>query len=71
MSGLDSMRCGTVGAGKKAPDGGPGVTLGTGAGARFGGAGIGAVSETMGTLGDDSGVLKGVGTAQSKIVARC
>ena len=44
------MRFGTVGAGKMAPGGGPGVTLGTGAGARVGGAGIGAVRETMGTL---------------------
>ena len=63
--------CGTVGAGEKAPGGGPGVTLGTGVVARFGGSGIGAVRETMGTLGDEAGVLKGVGTAQSKMVARC
>ena len=56
---------------KKAPGGGPGVTLRTGAGTRVCGAGIGAVGETMGTLGDESGVLKGVGTARSKIVAMC
>ena len=69
MSG--SLRCVTVEAGKKAPGDGPGVTLGNGAGARVGGAGIGAVRETMGTLGDEAGVLKGVGTARSKMVARC
>ena len=71
LSGLGSMRCGTVGAGKKTPGGGPGVTLGTGAGAIVGGGGIDAVRETMGTLGDEAGVLKGVGTARSKMVARC
>ena len=65
------MRCGTVGAGKKAPGGGLGVTLGNGAGARVDGAGIGAVGETMGTLGDEACVLKAVGTAGSKMVARC
>ena len=57
------MSCGTAGAGKKAPGGGPGVTLGTGAGARDSGAGIGAVREMMSTLRDEVGVLKGVGTA--------
>ena len=70
-SGLGSMRCGTVGAGKKAPGGGPGVTLGTGAGARVGGSGIGTIWEMMGTLGYEVGVLEGVGTARSKMVARC
>ena len=65
------MRYGTVGAGKKSPVNGPGVTLGTGAGARVGGSGIGYVSETRGTLGDKSGVLKGVGNARSKMVVRC
>ena len=63
------MRCGTVGAGKKAPGGGLWVILGTGAGARVGGAGIGAIGETMGTLGYDAGVLKGVGTVRLKMVA--
>ena len=56
---------------KEAPDGGPGVTLGTGAGVRVGGTGIGTVGETMGTLRDEVGVINGVGTAPSKMLARC
>ena len=56
---------------KKEPDGGPGVTLGTGVGARVGGAGINAIEETMGTLQYNAGVLKGVSTARSKMVDRC
>ena len=70
-SGSGLIICGTVGAGEKVPGCGLGVTLGTCAGDRVGGASIGAVGETMGTLGDESGVLKGVGTAQLKMVARC
>ena len=65
------MKCGTVGAEKMATGGGLGVTLGTGAGDRVGGVGIGAVGETMGNLGDEAGELKGVVTAPSKMVARC
>ena len=60
-----------VGARKKAPVGGPGVTLETGAGDTVGGAGIGAVGETMCNLRDEAGVLKGVGTARLEMVARC
>ena len=43
LSRSGSMRYGTVGAGEKAPGGGPGVTFRTGAGDRVGGASIGAV----------------------------
>ena len=53
------------------PGGEPGVTLGTGAGAKVGGSDIGAVGETMGTLGDEAGMLKGVGTTKLKMVAKC
>ena len=70
-SGLISMRYSTVGAGKMALGGAPGVTLRTSTEARGGGASIGAVGETMGTLRDKEGELKGVGNAQSKVVARC
>ena len=65
------MRCGMLGAGKKAPGGDPGVTLGTGAGARVGGVGIGSFRKTMVTLGDEAGVFKGVCTIRSKMAARC
>ena len=66
---LDEMRHGR--GRENGARGWPGVTLGTGAGARVGGSGIGYVSETRGTLGDKSGVLKGVGNARSKMVVRC
>ena len=65
------MRRGTVGAWKTAPWGGPGVTLGAGAGAIVGGSGNGAVGATMGTLGDEAGAVKFVRTARSKMIARC
>ena len=65
------MRCGMVGAGKMTPGGEPGVTLETGTGVIVGGAGIGAVMEKMVPLRDEAGVIKGVGTARSKMVARC
>ena len=48
------MICGMVGEGEKASGGGPGVTLGTGAGGRVGGSGFGAVRGTMGILGDEA-----------------
>ena len=65
------MICGTVRAEKTAPRGRPRVTLGAGAGASVGGADTGAVGATMGTLRYELGVLKGVGTARLKMVARC
>ena len=71
LSGSGLMICSTVGAVKKASRGCPRVTLGAGVGASVGGADTGAVGVTMGTLGDDAGVLKGVGTASLKMVARC
>ena len=71
LSGSGLMICGTVRAEKTAPWGRPRVTLGAGAGASVGGADTGAVGVTMGTLGDEAGVLKGVGTESLKMVARC
>ena len=67
--GLDEIRHGR--GRENGARGWPGVTLGAGAGASVGGAGTGTIRATMVTLGDESGVLKGVGTARSKMVARC